>query len=182
MFWHIAVGAIVSAIVTTAIQLEVLPFTSVTVKVTLLGPTSEQLNTAGEELNPAIPQLSLDPPSISPAKTIAVPVPSRYAVIFWQTAVGAIVSEIVTIEIHVAIFPDPSVTVNVTLFGPISAHVNAVCDALNVTGPQLSTEPPSKSLDAIEAFPAPSKKTVMFWTIGRATGQAWGLHTGVAEA
>ena len=72
------------------------------------------------------------------------------------------VSTTVTVEVHVDVFPDPSVTINVTAFGPRSAHVNAVVDAANVIAEQLSDEPLSISAAAIEAVPVPPKKTVMF--------------------
>ena len=75
---------------------------------------------------------------------------------------GDVVSATVTVEVHVELFPLPSVTVNVTAFAPRSAHVNAVISAAKVTAVQLSVEPPSTSAATIVAVPAPSKKTVMF--------------------
>ena len=66
-----------------------------------------------------------------------------------------------TVEVHVEVFPEPSVTVNVTVFGPRSAHVNPVVEAANVTVVQLSVDPLSISAATIDTVPAPSKKTVM---------------------
>ena len=58
-------------------------------------------------------------------------------------------------------FPDPSVTVKVTEFGPRSAHVNPDADAANATAVQLSVDPLSISAATIDTLPVPSKKTVM---------------------
>ena len=70
---------------------------------------------------------------------------------------GETVSDTVTVEVHVEVFPLVSVAVKVTVFAPRSAHVNAVCDALSVNPEQLSVDPPSISAATIEALPAPSK-------------------------
>ena len=93
---------------------------------------------------------------------VAFPAPSKYTLMFWQIAEGDTVSITVTTAIQFDEFVFPSVTVNVTLFGPRSAQVNVVCDALNVIPEQLSVEPPSISAATIVAFPAPSKYTLMF--------------------
>ena len=47
------------------------------------------------------------------------------------------------------------------MFGPKSAQVNAVVEAVKETAPQLSVEPPSRSAATIEAAPVPSKNTVI---------------------
>ena len=62
--WHNAVGAGLS-MVTTLVQLELLPFTSVTVRVTTLSPALAQPNRLGSTLNDAIPHPSVLPPSTS---------------------------------------------------------------------------------------------------------------------
>ena len=59
-------------------------------------------------------------------------------------------------------FPLASVPVKVTVFPPRLAHVNAVCDKVNVT-PQLSVLPPSMSAVVTDAFPVASKNTVTDW-------------------
>ena len=58
MSWQTAVGLILSSTVTVAEQVEVFPFTSVTVRVTEFAPTSEQVNAFGETTNDATAQLS----------------------------------------------------------------------------------------------------------------------------
>jgi len=54
-------GAMLSTTVTVAVQVEEFPFTSVTVRVTVLAPTFEQLKLVLLNERLAIPQLSLDP-------------------------------------------------------------------------------------------------------------------------
>ena len=53
------------------------PFTSVTVKVTTLAPTSAHVNVFGEATSEAIPQLSLEPASISAPVIETLPVASN---------------------------------------------------------------------------------------------------------
>ena len=65
-------------------------------------------------------------------------------------------SSTVTIASQVAVFPLISVTVSVTVFGPIFAQVKSVWLALKLAIPQVSVEPPSKSTPAILAFPETS--------------------------
>ena len=77
MSWQRAVASILSSIVTSAVQVETLPFTSVTVRVTVVVPTSEQskFNVLAPPSNVilAIPQLSVLPLSISMFDTEAFP-------------------------------------------------------------------------------------------------------------
>ena len=70
-----------SSIVTSAVQVETLPFTSVTVNVTVVVPTSEQSKfnvlAPPSKVMDAIPQLSTLPLSISTVETEAFPVASN---------------------------------------------------------------------------------------------------------
>ena len=54
-------------------------------------------------------------------------------------------------------FPEKSVAVRETLLVPTLAQVKLDTSIPNVGVPQLSEEPPSISVAAIEAFPEPSK-------------------------
>src|SRR5690606_14496683 len=110
------VGGRSSSTVTTATQVLVFPFTSVTVKVTLFGPMSAQVKSAISILMVPIAQLSELPPSTSAATIETFPLASKPTVIFWQVAVGAMLSSTVTIAVHVLEFPFASVTVRRTLF------------------------------------------------------------------
>ena len=71
-----------STIVTVPVQVETLPLTSVTVRVTVLLPTLLQLNVLGETFTVAIPQLSLEPLLIWAAVMDAVPAELRFTVTF----------------------------------------------------------------------------------------------------
>ena len=80
MSWQRAVGSTVSSMVTSASQVETLPFASVTVRVTVTTPTSEQSKSC-EVFPPSIvivvaPQLSEEPLSISAAKMVKSPLAS----------------------------------------------------------------------------------------------------------
>ena len=73
MPWQTAVGATESTTVTLLLQLLLLPFTSVTVRVTVLLPTSAQANVVSELLRVLMPQASLLPLSMSFAVIVADP-------------------------------------------------------------------------------------------------------------
>ena len=60
MFLVITTGVTVSFTVTVAVPVCTFPFTSVTVNVTVLAPTFEQVNEVGETVTVAIPQASLE--------------------------------------------------------------------------------------------------------------------------
>ena len=140
-----------------------MPFTSVTVRVTELEPVLEQLKLVVLRLRELILQLSLLPLSISPAVMVTEPVPSSCAVIFWQTAVGEVVSCTVTTEVQVEELALPSTTVRVTLLVPTLLQVKAVVLAVVPATEQLSQMPLSMSPAAMETLPLPSRCTVMFW-------------------
>jgi len=71
-----------------------------------------------------MPQLSELPLSICAAVMDAFPVASNCTVMFWHTAVGAMLSTTVTVALHVATLANSSVTVSVTRLAPRSAQVN----------------------------------------------------------
>ena len=77
MFWQRAVGSTVSSMVTSASQVETLPFTSVTVSVIVFTPTSEQSKFwdvfPPSMVTEATPQLSVEPPSISAERIVKSP-------------------------------------------------------------------------------------------------------------
>src|SRR5438105_6652260 len=74
MFWQTATGLTLSSTVTVAVQVCSLPFTSVTVRVTGLGPTLAQVKVLGVTLIEAMPQASVEPLLIWAAEMIALPV------------------------------------------------------------------------------------------------------------
>src|SRR4030042_413846 len=147
--------------VTVALHWAVFPLLSVTVRVTVLTPTSEQVNALISMVRFAIPQASLLPLLMSAAAIVTLPVASRYASISWQLAIGDIVSLTVTIELHVLLFPLTSVTVRITTFGPISAQVKSVISRLRLKMPQASEEPLFISAGRIVEFPVASHWVVI---------------------
>src|SRR5690606_28924531 len=114
-----ATGATLSSTVTIVIQVEVFPFKSVTVKVTVFGPTSAQVKSATSIEVLAIPQASVLPFSISATVMLAFPLASSWMVNgAAQFATGATLSSTVTIVVQVEVFPFTSVTVRVTVLSP----------------------------------------------------------------
>ena len=75
-------GEIVSSTVTVATHDAVFPLPSSTVNVTGFAPILVHVNAVVEAVNERIPQLSEDPPSMSDATMEALPVPSRYKLMF----------------------------------------------------------------------------------------------------
>ena len=159
---QVIVGAILSSTVTVVVQVEVFPFTSVTVSVTVLSPISAHENVSGETESVAIPQASVEPPSTSAPVIVTVPFASSCAVKGWQVAVGATLSSTVTVAVQVELFPFTSVTVKVTVLAPISAQVKDAGETLNEVIPQLSVEPLSISDAVIITFPVASSCKVIF--------------------
>ena len=141
--------------VTSAVQVEMFPLASVTVRVTVLAPRSAQVNELGlgAKVNP--PQLSVDPPSISVDTMVALPEASSCTVISVQTALGSMSSSTVTVDVQVDVFPLGSVAIKVTVFAPTSVQENASGVAESETE-QLSADPLSTSFAVMETFPEAS--------------------------
>jgi len=76
--------------------------------------------------------------------------------------VGLILSSTVTVDVQVAVFPAPSVTVSTTVFVPRFVQLKVVLSRLKTGIPQLSELPLSMSAVVMVAFPAASNWTVMF--------------------
>ena len=79
---HANKGGILSSTVTMATQVFELPFTSVTVRVTLFNPISAQVNEDMSIDILAIPQASFEPPSTSATTILAFPSKSNCTVTF----------------------------------------------------------------------------------------------------
>src|ERR1043166_2983958 len=162
MFLQAATGAVLSTTVTVAVQLSLLPLLSVTVKVTVFGPTLAQVKVSGLTLREAIPQASLEPLSTSDAAMVAWPVASRLIVIFWHLATGLTLSSTVTVLEQLELFPLASTRVRVTVLGPTLAQVKALGLTLREAMPQASLEPLSTSAAVMLAWPVASSCTVIF--------------------
>ena len=161
--WHNATELIASDTVTVEVHVLALPFTSVTVSVTVFAPIVEQSKDVISSVVLAIPQASADPASISPELIVAIPFTSRSTGISWHTAVGAILSSTVTTEVHADTFPLLSSTVSVTVLGPTDAQSNEVMSIDTLDSPHASDEPASMSVSVIVAAPEASNCTVISW-------------------
>ena len=79
-----------------------------------------------------------------------------------QVTVGGVLSTTVTVAEQLALFPLGSVTVRVTEFGPLLAHVNVLGVTVRVAMAQLSLLPLSTSAPVMVALPDAFSATVMF--------------------
>src|SRR5438128_450865 len=126
IFLHLATGLTLSSTVTVLEQVETLPLLSVTVRVTVFGPTLAQVNELGLTLLEAMPQASLLPLSTCAAAMLALPLASSCTVMFLQAATGKVLSTTVTVAVQVWLLPLLSATVRVTTLGPTLAQVNVL--------------------------------------------------------
>ncbi len=140
-----------------------MPFTSVTVNVTVLLPVLLQLKLVFDKAMLAIPQLSVDPLLTMLVVSVAFPVASRFSAIGeLTTTVGLVLSAIVMVALAVALFPFTSVTVSTTLFAPTLLQLKLVLDKPNVPILQLSLEPLFTCEAATLTVPDPFKYKVKF--------------------
>jgi tetrahydromethanopterin S-methyltransferase subunit E len=96
--------------------------------------------------------------------------PLRLTEMFWQTAVGAVLSEMVTTAVHEAALPCPSLARSVTELAPKLAQVNELGATLPAfTVPQLSLEAAAFMIcEGVMETEFPLKLTEIFWqtTVG----------------
>ena len=115
----IAVGATSSSIVTIEVPVETFPFTSVTVKVTVLSPTLLQSNVAISMVIVAIPLASNDPLSRSEAVIVKTePNSSNCKVIFCVIIVGGVPSETIIVKLWLVLPPLLSLAFKTTIWVP----------------------------------------------------------------
>ena len=151
---QLATGGTLSSTVTTVVQVETLPLLSVTVRVTVLGPTLEQSKEETSIVVVAIPQASVLPFSISATVMLALPLASSWMVNgAAQLATGGTLSSTVTTAVQVETLPLLSVTVRITLFAPTLEQSNVETSIVVLAIPQASAEPPSTSAGVIVTFP-----------------------------
>ena len=114
------VGRTLSWTVTTAVLELTFPLTSVTVRVTVLGPTFEHVNALGLTVIEAMPQLSELPLLTCAAVTDAWPAALSCTVTGCVITVGRMLSSTVTVAVveKAPVFPEASVTTKPTVFGP----------------------------------------------------------------
>src|SRR4029079_15524817 len=119
---------------------------SVTVSVTVFGPTLAQVKLLGLTLRLLIPHAPLDPLSTALASSVPFPVASRITVAGSHSATGSVLSATVTTAVHVATLSLLSVTVSVTVFGPTLAQVKLLGLTLRLLIPHASLDPLSTAL------------------------------------
>ena len=138
-------GFIVSTRVTKVEHELALPVESVMVKVTVcVFRIEEQSKVFISIAQVAMAQLSNDAESINEESIEKFPLLLILkSVSEKQSAVGGVVSTTVTMAVAVEIFPLTSATINVTVFAPISLHVNKVLSKAKLAIPQLSVDPSS---------------------------------------
>ena len=106
-------GATLSSTLTVASQVLSLPLASVTVRVTVLAPTSAQPKSVWLRAKLAAPQASLEPLSTAAAVVLPLPLSLSCTVTFRQSASGATLSSTLTVASQVLSLPLASVTVRV---------------------------------------------------------------------
>ncbi len=159
IFLVIAIGFSLSIIVTVDCAVAILPLLSITERVTVLIPKLLQSKLFISKLK-VNPQLSELPLSISLTLIEACPFESRFTVKSFATAIGVILSSIVTIAWAVVVFPFPSFPVIVTICAiPTWLQLKVDLSKLNETL-QLSLEEATTSLCVIDALPVASSRTV----------------------
>src|SRR5882672_9921528 len=162
MFLHSALGNTLSTTVTMASYVATLSWLSVTVSLTVFGPTLAQVKALLSMARLLIPQASLLPLFTSAAVMLALPVASNCTVMFLHRALGNTLSATVTMASHVATLSWLSVTVSLTVFGPTVAQVNALLSMARVLMPQASLLPLFTSPAVMLTLPVASNCTVMF--------------------
>ena len=150
-------GATESITVTVEVQVALFELASAAVSVTVFAPTFEQVKLLTSIVVLLTAQLSLEPLSTSAAVIEALPLASRYTEMFWQSAVGAVESITVTVEVQEEVLLEASLRFSVTVLEPMSAQAKLLLLSVLLLIAQLSLEPPSMSLTVMEALPEPSR-------------------------
>ena len=159
-------GAVWSAKNTVNVQVDELPFLSVTVNVITLDATDAAM------IVPAgifcVTLFVLNPQA---SALVTLPVRSGNVVVQFnpfamvvspkQVITGAVTSLTVTTDVQVDELPVESVTVSTTLFAPTLLQLNEALLIANVTGEQLSNEPLLTIAAVIVTLPAAFKSTVI---------------------
>src|SRR6266581_1371595 len=139
--WVTTTGLTGSTTVTVAVQMELLPLLSVTVRVTVLTPTLVQSKLVWLRLRLAMPQASVLPLLICAGSIVPWPLAFNSTLRFWQRATGGTESTTVTVAVQVALLVLLSVTVRVTRFVPILLPSKLVLFRLRLAMPEASLLP-----------------------------------------
>ena len=156
-------GGTESTTVTVAVQVELLPLLSVTVKVTLFVPMLVQSKLVWLRLRLAMPQASVLPLLICAGSIVPWPLASNSTLRSWQTASGGTESTTVTVAVQVELLPLLSVTVRVTRFVPMLLQSKLVWLRLRLAMPQASVLPLLICAGSIVPWPLAFNSTLRSW-------------------
>ena len=145
-----------------AVQEAVFPLLSVTVKVDRLAPMSAQEKELGKRVRFPIPQVSLEKLFTSRGDKFPLPLAFKNKVRLLQFATGEIVSNTLTIETQVPVFPFKSVTVRIIELFPVAKQYRLAMFGVIETIPQKSLDALLIKVPVIFAAPPMLRKTVAF--------------------
>src|SRR5439155_1038892 len=134
---QVITGASVSLTVTVKLHVAELPWPSLALQFTVLGPRAKLLPLAGVQVTVAVPQLSV---AVTAKVTLLAQVPAEVLTLMLagQVMTGSSLSLTVTVKLHVALFPWPSLALQVTVVGPRAKLLPLAGVQVTVAAPQLS--------------------------------------------
>src|SRR5206468_1088010 len=114
---QVIAGASVSLTVTVKLQVALLPWPSSAPQFTVVGPRAKLLPLAGVQVTVAVPQLSV---AVTTKVTLLAQVPPEVLtlILAGQVTTGSSLSPTVTVKLHVALLPWPSLALQLTVVGP----------------------------------------------------------------
>jgi len=134
---HVTIGGSLSLTVTVKLQAAVLPLASVAVQVTGVTPLPKIDPLAGTQPNPTPGQLSLIT-GVNPTTCVQAPGAVLVTMLAGHVIAGGCASLTVTVKLQLAVLPEASVAVQVTVWGPVVNTLPLVGLQLTLTPGQLS--------------------------------------------
>jgi hypothetical protein len=132
------VGASSSTTVTVKVHVPVLPAASVAEQVTVVVPNAKVEPDAGEHVGVKAPSQLSVAVAVKLTTAVQTPVSVPCVMLDGHVTTGASVSVMVTVKAHVAVLPEASVAVQVTVVVPTAKQVPEAGEQLTVTPGQLS--------------------------------------------
>src|SRR5207249_7579096 len=123
--------------VTVKLQVALLPWPSLALQVTVVGPMAKLPPLAGVQVTVAVPQLSV---AVTAKVTLLTQVPPEVLtlILAGQVMTGASLSLTVTVKLQVALLPWPSLALQFTVVGPRAKLLPLAGMQVTVAVPQLS--------------------------------------------
>src|SRR5439155_541174 len=134
---QVMTGSSLSLTVTVKLHVALLPWPSLALQFTVVGPRAKLLPLAGVQVTVAVPQLSA---AVTAKVTLLVQVPPEVLTLMLagQVTTGASVSLTVTVKLHVPELPWPSLALQFTVVGPKAKLLPLAGVQVTVAVPQLS--------------------------------------------